>query len=89
MEKTNVRAIHRLKKILGVGQVHKEDKQGMVVYKLSHRGKIKEQLIPLLDAYPFRGVKYYEYEKMKEAMKGAENEELTIDQKDELLKKLK
>ncbi|MBS1738067.1 MAG: LAGLIDADG family homing endonuclease [Bacteroidetes bacterium] len=89
MMKTNARAIYKLKTIMGVGKVHKEDKNGMVVYKLSDRQKIKERLYPLLEAYPFRGEKYYEYEVLKEGMKVCEDETLTMDQKDSIMEKLK
>lgn len=89
MFKTNARAVYKLKRILGVGKVHQEDKSGMVVYKLSHRQKIKERIVPLLEAYPFRGVKYYEWEVVKEGMKVVEDENLTKDQKNEKMEELK
>lgn len=58
MNETNARAVYRIKKILGVGQVHAVDKLGMVVYKLSDREKIKRRIFPLLASFPFRGVKH-------------------------------
>ena len=61
------RAINKVKTIMGVGRVHKEA-NGMVTWKVSDREKIKKGIIPLLERYPLRGIKHYEYTRMKEAM---------------------
>ncbi len=88
MGDTNLRAINRIKRIIGAGKIDRggEDKAS---WGVADRKKIKEYIYPLLDAYPLRGVKYYEYQKFKEGMQIAEDKKLTVGEKREKLRALK
>lgn len=88
MKNTNRRAISRLKGILGVGQVF-EDRAGMVVYKLSNRKHIESVINPILDNYPPRGVKYYEYQIFKKGLEVAKDPLKTAAEKSKKLEELK
>lgn len=85
----NRRALHRLKAILQVGKVRGPDKAGMVTYKLSERELFKAVICKLLDNYPFRGIKYHEYQIVKEAIKVMEDKEITKEERHERLQELK
>lgn len=78
MKNTNMRAVYKIKKIIGAGRIHRE-RNGMVAWVITDREKIKEYIYPLLDNYPFRGVKYYEYQILKEGMHIAEEKKITAE----------
>lgn len=89
LHRYNRRALHRLKGILQVGKVRGPDKAGMVTYKISERELFKTVICKLLDNYPFRGIKYHEYQLVKEALKVMENKEMTKEERHERLLELK
>jgi hypothetical protein len=88
MKDTNIRAVYKIKKIIGAGRIHR-DRVGMVIWEISDRKKIKEYIYPLLDKYPLRGVKYYSYKRLKEGMLIAEDKKLTAEEKRDKLIALK
>lgn len=87
MENNNARAIYKLKSIFGVGKVHRSS-DGMITYKIVDRTKLKSVIIPVLEIYPFRGKKYYDYLLFKKALDIVESN-LNQSEKHELLLKLK
>jgi hypothetical protein len=89
MKHVNQRAVYRLKDILSVGKVEGPDSEGMVSYKVTNRQLFKSHILPLLEKYPFRGIKYKDLELFKEALAVAENPALTQGEKHEILLKLK
>ncbi len=88
VKNTNRRAIARLKKIIGVGKVF-EDKAGAVVYRVTDRKHIESGIYPILDNYPPRGVKYYEYQILKKGMEVAKDPFKTAAEKSKILAELK
>lgn len=88
LSQVNARAIYKLKKIIGVGKVH-QDSAGMVTYKLTDMEKIKSRVNPLLEKYPFRGEKYYDYQVLKKRIEVAEDPKLTREEKETKLREIK
>lgn len=67
MKNNNARAIYKLKTILGIGKIHRSV-DNMITYKITNREKLKSIIIPLLDTYPLRGKKYYDFIYLKKAL---------------------
>jgi len=63
----NIRAIYKLKKIFGIGKIHKSS-DGMVTWKVTRFAQIKTIMLPLLELYELRGIKAYEVIIMREAV---------------------
>ena len=63
----NMRAIYKLKKIFGIGKIHKSS-DGMVTWKVTRFDQIKTIMLPLLEQYELRGLKAYEVIIMREAV---------------------
>lgn len=87
MKKNNARAIYKLKSIFGVGRIHRSS-DGMITYKITNRVNLRSVIMPILDIYPFRGKKYYDYILFKKALDIAESG-CTQDEKHVLLLNLK
>lgn len=88
MLNNNRRAVHKLKSIMKAGKIH-EDNSNMVVWKINDRKKIIAFIIPLLEIFPPRGVKYYDYVIFKEALIVADDTNLTTEEKHQKLTELK
>ncbi len=87
MKNNNSQAIYKLKKLLKAGSIsHSED--GMLTYQLRNTTKFLTHIKPILDAYPFKSSKYYEYLLTLEAIKFLQSD-YSVLQKDNLLTELK
>lgn len=87
MKLNNARAVYKLKSIFGVGQIHRS-KDGFITWKLTDSKKFKNSIVPILDTYPFRGKKYFEFLYVKEALDILASDRHK-DEKHELLMNLK
>jgi hypothetical protein len=67
MKNNNARAIYKLKTILGIGKIHRSV-DNIITYKITNCEKLKSIIIPLLDTYPLRGKKYYDFIYLKKAL---------------------
>ena len=63
----NMRAIYKLKKIFGIGKIHKSS-DGMVTWKVTRFDQIKTIMLPLLEKYELRSLKAYEVIIMRKAL---------------------
>lgn len=87
MKLNNARAVYKLKSIFGVGQIHRSQ-DGCITWKITDSNKFKSFIVPLLDTYPFRGKKYFEFLYVKEALDILASDKHK-DEKHELLMSLK
>ena len=84
----NLRAIHFIKKQLGVGSVYVDSDCNKVDFRLRDRKNIGSKIIPIFDKYPLLTSKYFSYQKFKKAYEILENPNLSTKEKDNLLLEL-
>jgi hypothetical protein len=65
----NLRLLHYIKKILGVGTVYVPKNGGTARYRLRNVEHIIQYLIPIFEKYPLLTSKYYNYELFKQERK--------------------
>ncbi|BDC33822.1 hypothetical protein EMPS_mp09 (mitochondrion) [Entomortierella parvispora] len=84
----NLRALHYIKKELGVGSIHVESKRDLAHFRIRDRKVINSVIFPIFDKYPLLTTKYFNYNIFKEAYFILENNNLTSLERNELLEKL-
>jgi Cytochrome C and Quinol oxidase polypeptide I/LAGLIDADG endonuclease len=84
----NLRAIHFIKKQLGVGSVYVYPDCNKADFRLRDRKNIGSKIIPIFDKFPLLTSKYFSYQKFKKAYEILENINLSTKEKDILLLKL-
>jgi hypothetical protein len=77
----NLRLLHYIKKILGVGTVYVPKNGGTARYRLRNVEHIIQYLIPIFEKYPLLTSKYYNYELFKQARLILSNKILTSKEK--------
>ena len=81
----NIRLLYFIKSQLGVGNINKETKTNLAVFKIRDRKKLANIIFPIFDKYPLLTTKYFHYLRFKEAYSILENTNLTKVQQDELM----
>ena len=84
----NLRALHYIKKELGVGSIYVESKRDLAHFRIRDRKVINSVIFPIFDKYPLLTTKYFNYNIFKEAYFILENNNLTSLERNELLEKL-
>ena len=84
----NLRALHYIKKELGVGSIFVESKKDLVHFRIRDRKVINSIIFPIFDKYPLLTTKYFNYNIFKEAYFILENKNLTKLEKNKLLENL-
>jgi Cytochrome C and Quinol oxidase polypeptide I/LAGLIDADG endonuclease len=85
----NLRALYYIKKRLGYGSVQIESKSTMADFRIRNKEIINKVIFPIFDKYPLLTSKYFEYLKFKKAYSILINNDLSNEEKDNLLIKLK
>jgi hypothetical protein len=83
----NLRALHYIKKQLGIGSITKDNTKGQLLIR--DRKKLETVIFPIFDKYPLLTSKHFNYLKFKQAFYILENASLTKDEKDQKLFVLK
>lgn len=83
----NLRLLHHIKSILGVGQVSISGT--MAEFRIRDRENIIKHILPIFDKYPLLTSKYFNYDLFKQAALIITNPSITTSQKSDLLKELK
>jgi hypothetical protein len=81
----NIRLLYFIKSQLGVGNINKETKTNLAVFKIRDRKKLANIIFPIFDKYPLLTTKYFHYLRFKKAYSILENTNLTKVQQDELM----
>lgn len=74
LKSNNAQVLYFIKKSLKVGQVVHE-KTGMSSYIIKNKKSLEENLIPLIDSYPLKTKKYYDYLVFKKALEISNNKQ--------------
>ena len=85
----NLRVLYYIKKELGYGSVQVENNRNMADFRIRDKDIIKKVIFPIFDKYPLLTSKYFNYMKFKKAYEIYTNSEISNEEKDELLLKLK
>jgi hypothetical protein len=85
----NMRALYFIKKQLGYGSIQTELKSGNADFRIRDRNIIKKIIFPIFDKYPLLTSKQFNYLKLKKAYFIMTDDELSKDEKNDLLFKLK
>jgi len=85
----NLRLLHYIKSMLGVGTVYVPKNGRTARYRLRNVEHIIVHLIPILDKYPLLTSKYYNYDLFKKAAIILWNKDITAKEKDMRLQSLK
>ena len=85
--KYNARVLNYIKKNLGVGSITEDGNK--VQFFIRNRKTIETVIIPVFDKYSLLTVKYFDYLKLKKALFVLNNNELTKEEKDQELIKIK
>jgi hypothetical protein len=83
--KYNIRLLYFIKSQLGVGNINKETKNNLAIFKIRDRKKLADIIFPIFDKYPLLTTKYFDYLIFKEAHIILEDTNLTKIQQDELM----
>lgn len=73
----NLRALHYIKKQLGVGSVSVESNKDMGSFRIRDRKQLANVIFPLFDQYPLLTTKSFNYAKFKQAYAILEDQKLT------------
>ena len=85
----NLRLLHHIKKIIGVGSVYVPTNGSTARYRLRNVDHIIKYLIPIFDKYPLLTSKYYSYDLFKKTAFILSNKILNRKEKDVILTRLK
>lgn len=85
----NLRVLHYIKKMLGVGSVYVPKNGRTARYRLRNVEHIVLYLIPIFDKYPLLTSKYYNYDLFKKAALILYDKSLSAKEKDERVKNLR
>jgi Cytochrome C and Quinol oxidase polypeptide I/LAGLIDADG endonuclease len=83
----NLRLLYYIKKNLGIGSVTKDNTKAQ--FFIRDRQKLKDTIFPIFDKYPLLTSKMFNYKKFKQAYFILEDLNLTKQEKDKILFKLK
>ena len=81
----NIKLLNFIKSQLSIGNINKEVKTKMVIYRIRERKKLAEVIFPIFNKYPLLTSKYFNYLKFKEAYRILEDNTLTKTQQNELM----
>jgi hypothetical protein len=84
-----MRALYFIKKQLGYGSIQTELESGNADFRIRDRNIIKKIIFPIFDKYPLLTSKQFNYLKLKKAYFIMTDDELSKDEKNDLLFKLK
>ena len=85
----NLRILYFIKKELGFGSVQVENIKNMADFRIKDKNIINKIIFPIFDKYPLLTSKHFHYLKFKKAYGILTNLELSKEDRDELLLKLK
>jgi hypothetical protein len=83
-----LRVLYFIKKQLGVGSVHIENKKTMADFRIRKRKTISSIILPIFDKYPLLTSKYFNYHKFKQSYEILENPNYSTTEKDLFLSNL-
>lgn len=81
----NLRALHYIKKNLGVGSIFRDEKNGMASFLIRDRKMLNSVIFPIFDKYPLLTTKYFDYQRLKTAYSILENPTLSKMERDRLM----
>lgn len=87
LSRYNLRALHYIKKNLGIGTITKDNNNGQILIR--DRKKLENVIFPIFDKYPLLTSKYFNYIKLKKALNILNDITLSKIEKDKLLFALK
>jgi len=87
LSRYNLRLLYYIKKQLGVGSITKSNNLGQFVIR--DRKKLAEVIFPIFDKYPLLTSKQFDYNKLKKAYSILEDTNISKEEKDKSLLKIK
>ena len=89
LKKTNMRALVKVKQILGAGEIKLTDKKSeMMTLSIRHRDILEKRVFPIFQRYPLLSDKYYQFVRVREISRLLSDTSLSDHEREERIQNL-